>query len=164
MSAEKQTWTNLSQVLGYSTTAFREWRKLPGAPAVPDPSIWSDFIERNDLGTAGNRVSKGREHWLVEKLKKEVKLQDIRIEKEQRKLVDIDEVAVFVTNLLLGVKQAAYQMARELPRQVIGDELAEAQVKAEKYADQLMLDLQGRVESWWPEDVGMPDAEEEGEA
>lgn len=157
MTQKKATWTQLSKDLGFHVNAFREWRKLPGSPSEPDASEWKQFITENDLGTAGNRVSKGREHWLVEKLKKDVKLQDIRIEKEQRTLVPIDEVSEFVASMGFACRQWAYEIARELPRQIIGDNLAEAQAKSTTYADRMVSNLQGQVDGWWPETLEAPE-------
>lgn len=136
--------------------AIRQWRKLPGAPDTPDVEVWKSYIEANDLGLGGNRVGSDREQLLCAKLEKEIKRLDINIEKDMRQLVSIDDVSAFVASLLLGVKQTVYQMARELPRQIVGDELAEAQAKAQPYADQVMVDLQGMVAGWWPEDREVP--------
>lgn len=160
----KETWTNLAQALGVTVRGLRDWRKLPGAPATPNVESWKSFVETNDLGLAGNRVGNEREELLCQKLRGDIKLQDLKIEKEQRRLVDIEEVSAFVVNLLLGVKQTCYQMARELPRQIIGDDLAEAQAKAEPYADEVMNELQGQIEKWWPKDYQLPEPDEGGGA
>lgn len=151
MKKRTNTWTALARSTGYSVEAFRTWRKLPGAPSTPDPKQWEPFIEDNGLGLGGNSVSAGRRELMVRKLEKEVRLLDIKIQNELAKVVSIDEVQVFVANLLKDVSRVVRTTYQEMVDVCQGVDIAEGQVRTEKLADECMVELQNAVSGWWPE-------------
>lgn len=155
----RETWITLAKELGFTKTAVYSWRKLAGAPKTPNLVSWTKFVEENDLGVSGNRVTKGREYWLIEKLKRDVARNELKFKQESGAVIEIDTVADFVAQMGFSCRQWAYEIARELPRQIIGLELAESQLRARDFADRLVDELAAGIDSWWPEEQKPPDLE-----
>lgn len=105
----KGTWVKLSKEIGYTRQAVSGWRKLPGAPTEPNADEWQAFIDANDLGNAGNRVGADRAELLKEKLRKEIRLAEIKIEKEERKLIDRAEVDALHLHISTRQRSMLYQ-------------------------------------------------------
>lgn len=150
-SGQTGTWGALARSLGFTTRSLRDWRKLPGAPTEPDLAAWQAFIDANDLGTAGNRVGAGREELLKEKLRKEIELAGIKIDKERRRSIPRSEVDALLLHIATRQKTLLYQrLETELPPKLDGLSAAETRPILRKVADDIcdeMRDLTAQFEA-----------------
>lgn len=143
------TWGRLAKGLGYSTEAFRAWRKLPAAPQEPDPVKWQEYIEEHDLGVVGNRVSKDREELLRENVEKKNKLLDLQIDRESVRSVDRGSVGALLQRIGSMQKAMLYAaLEREYPGKVVGRNAAEIAVLGRNLADRISDVMQRDVEEW----------------
>jgi hypothetical protein len=145
----KTTWLKLAKELGYTRQAFTTWRKLPGAPTEPNADEWQTFIDANDLGNAGNRVGAGREELLKEKLRTEIRLGNIKIGKEERKLIDRSEVDAL--HLHIGTRQRSvlYEyLETEAPPKLDGLPAAQMRPILRKMADDICDIMAGLVDEF----------------
>ena len=140
----------LARVLGFSAPALSQWRtKFPGeAPQGFEVAEWQKFIASHNLGIVGNRVSKGREELLRLKLTTEVRLNEIKIAKEERKLVPAGDVESFLTYSSARLKAGLYRMIAELAPKVAGLEAVEVRQLMTEHADVLCVAMQSLVEEW----------------
>lgn len=146
---EKDTWAKLCSRLQVSRQAIYNWRKLPGAPASPDYQPWKDFIDENQLGIAGNRVGSSREELLQEKLRSEIRLNELKIQKEEGKTVLVSEVDE--RDLQLATLQKSYLYAvlgRELGARGAGKSAEELCVLGQNIADQICDVFTRGIEKW----------------
>jgi len=144
-----QTWSKLAIKLQVSTQAIREWRRLPDAPDVPDLERWKAFVELNELGIVGNRVSKDRETLLKEKLTKENRLLDLKIAKEEKTSVDRKEVDALFLHIATLAKTTLYPaLERELPPKAEGRTAAEISLIGREMADKIVDQMQRDMEAW----------------
>jgi hypothetical protein len=113
-------WGELAQRLRVSRGAIANWKKLPGCPQTPDYAAWEAFVKANELGVVGNRTSAEREDLLKKKLRSDIRLNEIKIAKEERSVVD--RAAVDQMLLRMGSLQKArlYQkLENEMPAKAV---------------------------------------------
>lgn len=104
-----------------STTAILAWRKLAGAPTVPDYDQWVAFRDEQELGIVGNRVDKGREELLKENLVKKNRLLDLEIAEKERKSVDRNAVNQMLLRMGSLIKTVSFQrLEHEMPAKALG--------------------------------------------
>lgn len=143
------TQKELASRLRTSVKSIQVWSKLPGAPTGLDLDEWLKFAEENQLGVAGNKVGAGREELLQEKLRSEIRLNELKIQKEEGKTVlvsDVDE-----RDLQLATMQKSYLYAvlgRELGARGAGKSAEELCVLGQNIADQICDVFTKGVEKW----------------
>lgn len=146
---EPTTQKELAARLRVSVTSISNWSKLPGAPTDLDLGTWKAFVEANDLGNSGNRMGGGREELLQEKLRGEIRLNQLKIEREEGKTILVDEVDE--RDLHLAAMQKAYLYAvlgRELGARGAGKSAEELCVLGQQIADQVCEIFNQGVEQW----------------
>lgn len=139
----------LAQHLRVSVRSLQAWSKLPGAPGGLDVEEWRRFAEENSLGISGNKVGAGREELLQEKLRSEIRLNELKIQKEEGKTVLVSEVDE--RDLRLATLQKSYLYAvlgRELGARGAGKSAEELCVLGQNIADQICDVFTRGVEKW----------------
>jgi hypothetical protein len=149
MNETKQTWKAVYEATGFSHTAVREWRKLPGAPEGPDPVAWVKFIDDNQLGNAGNRVSADREHWLTEQAQYRAKLLEIEHKRAVGEIVMKVDLDARDARIAGAQKAALYEiLTTELPVKSEGKSAGEIRVLNREAADRICVIMQERLSDW----------------
>lgn len=143
------TQRELASRLQVSVTAVSGWGKLPGAPTDYDVEKWKAFMEANQLGISGNRIGKGREELLQEKLKGEIRLNELKIQKEEGRTVLVSDVEERDLHLATLQKTVLYQkLGRELGARCAGRSAEELCVLGEQVADEVCSIFSEGVEKW----------------
>lgn len=148
--SEHKTHTALARALNVSSTAIRNWqREYDDAPKTWTEADWREFIDRHGLGQAGPRKSRRREELLVEKLASEVRLNQIKIQQAEAKLIPAEDVDNYLLFLAARVKSAMYQgFTTELPPKVAGLEVSDIRRLAREHADLVCVSMQHALEDW----------------
>lgn len=135
--------------LQVSRQTIAEWRKLDEAPQVPNYERWKAFVEMNELGIVGNRVTKDRETLLKENLTKKNKLLDLQIAKEEKRSVDRSEVDSLFMHISTLAKTTLYPaLERELPPRAEGRTAAEISLVGREIADRICEQMARDIEAW----------------
>lgn len=143
------TKSELAQHLRVSVRSLQSWGKLPGAPTGLDVEEWKKFADENQLGIAGNRVGGSREELLQEKLRSEIRLNELKIQKEEGKTVLVSEVEERDLHLATLQKTVLYQkLGRELGARCAGRSAEELCVLGEQIADEICGIFSEGVEKW----------------
>lgn len=143
------TQRELAARLRISVQSLSGWSKLPGAPTDYNVETWKAFVEANQLGVGGNRVGVGREELLQEKLRGEIRLNQLKIEREEGKTILIDEVDARDLNLASLQKAYLYAvLGRELGARGAGKSAEELTVLGQQVADQICEVFNQGVEQW----------------
>jgi hypothetical protein len=148
--SDHKTHTALARALNVSSTAIRNWqRDFDDAPKTWTEAEWRDFIDRHGLGQAGPRKSRRREELLVEKLASEVRLNQIKIQQAEAKLIPAEDVDNYLLFLAARVKSAMYQgFTTELPPKVAGLDVSDIRRLAREHADLVCVSMQNALEDW----------------
>lgn len=149
LKPEPTTQKELAARLRCSVQSLASWGKLPGAPTDYSLEAWKSFVEANQLGVGGNKVGGGREELLQEKLRGEIRLNQLKIEREEGKTILVDEVDE--RDLHLASMQKAYLYAvlgRELGARGAGKSAEELCVLGQQIADQVCAIFNQGVEQW----------------
>ena len=146
---EKPGWGLLAKRLHFSRIAIYEWRKLPGAPQEPNLEEWKLYIESNQLGHSGNRLTKKRDELLGEKTTREIRLLDLKIAKEEATSMDVDEVGDLLLHLSSFAKTILYQrLSRELGARCAGKTPEELTHFGNDIADEICAQLSDAITKW----------------
>jgi len=149
MNETKKTWKAVYEATGFSHMAFREWRKLPGAPNEPDLEAWAKFIEDNQLGNAGNRVSEDREHWLTQQAEFRAKLLEIEHKKATGEIVMKEDLDARDVRIASAQRAALYEiLTTELPVKSEGKSAVEIRALNREAADRVCVLMQDRLGEW----------------
>jgi hypothetical protein len=144
--------TSLGAELGFSVAAFSQWRaRYTDTPDTLHADKWREWIARNGLGTKGRQASKSREALTNEKLASEIRINHIKISKEERKLIPADEVESFMLYASSKAKSALFQMVAETAPKCAGLEAGEIRGILRSAADVICLSMQTTVEDWQTE-------------
>lgn len=150
MSKQPLTTADLARELGFSATAFSKWRKsFPDAPAGIDVTEWRAFIAKHGLGTRGNHQGATKTELAERKLRAESRLLEIKIAKEERRLIDAKDVDSFLLFLSSRLKSVLYQTFQtELPPKLAGLDVAEVRRMSREGADLVLLSMQTLQDEW----------------
>lgn len=153
MSNPITTTAALARELGFSISAFGKWRKsFPDAPAGIEVEAWRAFIAKHGLGTKGNFQSESKAALAERKLRAESRLLEIKIAKEERRLIDAGDVDSFPLFLSSRLKSSLYQTFQtELPPKTAGLDVAEVRRLNREGCDLLMVSMQTLQEDWQAE-------------
>jgi hypothetical protein len=144
-----ETWVSLAEATGFSARAFRDWRKLPGAPKEPDREKWIAFIEEHQLGVVGNKVSADREHWLTQQAEFRAKLLEIEHKQAEGKIVYKSDLDARDMRIAAAQKTALYDiLTGELPVKSEGKSASEIRALNREAADRVCEVMQARLAEW----------------
>ncbi len=140
----------LAAALGVSDEALRLWRsEKPDAPKSNDVEEWRAFIARNELGEGNNRLNRATPELRARKLLSEIRLNELKISKEERKLIPAEQVDDFLLWLSSRVKSGVYQaFTTELPPKLAGLDVGEIRRLSREAADALCITMQSAVDDW----------------
>lgn len=144
--------TSLAAELGFSVPALSKWRNnYPDCPTILQADLWREFMARNGLGNrpgAGRPSNKSRDELTNAKLETEVRLNEIKIAKEERKLIPAEEVESFLLFAGSKFKSAVFQMVAEVAPKCAGLEAGEIRGIMRGHADAVCMSMQTTVEDW----------------
>ena len=154
---EIKTQTELARALGvaYQGTPFSQptlanWkRKYPDAPTGLVLSEWLAFVEKHELGFAGNRVTKSREELIKANLAADLKWKNLRIAQAERTLVPLDDVKAYTNHLgysMLHVLRS--RLENSLPPRVLGLDVVDVRQICRETLDSILTDLNDRIKEW----------------
>src|SRR6478609_4782385 len=89
------TWEELAGKLGCTRQAIAVWRKRADAPLATDFEQWSEYLKKNDLG--GRTKVPG--NLKDEKTRHEIELLKAKVARENRRVIDRDEVNQLLLNI-----------------------------------------------------------------
>lgn len=147
-SAEQlcSTQAELAQRIKFSAGAISGWKNLPGAPAELHVGQWLEFIKANDLG---KKPAKGKEALQKEKLETEIKINGLKIRREEGRTVEIAEVEERDLHLSTLMKTMLYQrLGRELGPRGVGKDASQLNLLGEQVADEICEIFQRGIETW----------------
>lgn len=146
--------TSLAAALGarglsFSVPAFSAWKKrYDDFPPTLHEELFVEFIARHQLGSKGRPGNKSREELTNDKLRSEIRLNEIKIAKEERKLISADEVESFLLHAASKTKSALYQMVAECAPKCAGQEAGDVRTILRGGADGICRSMQTTVEDW----------------
>lgn len=150
MSQKHKTLTAVAHALGMTQPSLAAWKaRFPDAPKSFDADEWKQFIARHELGNSNNRANRGHEDLRRRKLASEVRINELKIAKEERKLIPADDVDAFLLHLGSRVKANLFQLfVGELPPAVAGLPVEEIRIRCEEKADAMCISMQGALEQY----------------
>ena len=144
--------TSLASELGFSVPALSKWRNnYADCPAILQADLWREFMARNNLGHkagAGRPASPTIQEAKLRKLNSESRLNEIKIAKEERKLIPAEEVESFLLFAGSKFKSAVFQMVAEVAPKCAGLEAGEIRGIMRGHADAVCMSMQTTVEDW----------------
>jgi hypothetical protein len=154
----KRTRVWLAKQLGFTPTSVAKW-EVKYSSEVPrnefgmidygNVEAWKGLIDRHELGTAPNRMSEDKEELTKEKLRSEIRLNELKIQKEEGRTVLVSEVDE--RDLQLATLQKSYLysvLGRELGARGAGKSAEELCVLGQNIADQICDVFTRGVEKW----------------
>lgn len=107
------TWVLLASRLGVSNQTLTAWRAKPGAPTDTDPEAWEAFVREHGLGA---KVESGAALARRQKTELETELLKAKLAKEQRRVIDREEVSRLMLRIATEQRSLLYQLLEtELP-------------------------------------------------
>lgn len=99
------TWEELAGKLGCTRQAIAVWRKRADAPLGPDFEQWSEYLKKNDLGGRPKILGSLKD----EKTRHEIELLKAKLAREQRRVIDRDEVNQLLLHISTRSRTMLYQ-------------------------------------------------------
>ena len=121
-----------------------QWRKLPGAPQERDVVKWKAFVEQNQLGKrlSGSALRDEETRHKIELLKS-------KIDREQRRVIDREEVNRLLLHVSTDGRTVLYQlMESELPPKLDGMAAAQMRPILREAADSIADRMAGLIERY----------------
>lgn len=158
----KELWVGTNEALAFlevSKQTLYEWRKADGFPEPKKEgrkNIWDvvairDWINSKGLGTGANKPENDREALLCDKLRKEIELLAIKIEKERGVLIDRDEADRILAKVAIAGRSLLYQLLEtEFPMEGEGLSVPELRELGRSYADRICLAMKKEIDEWAP--------------
>lgn len=138
-------WKMLAAKLGVSVQSVAVWRKMPGAPLEPIWEQWEPFVKEHKLGEQVRRLS-GFE-LREEKTKHEIELIKAKVAKEQRRVIDREEVNQLLLHIASRAKTMLYQfLETEAPPKLDGLPAAQMRPILREMADSIADEMAGQIE------------------
>lgn len=146
------TMLGLARAIGFSQPAISGWKKrFPDAPKGYDVAEWLAFIKQKNLGTVGNRVSKGREDLLKEKLTEEIRQLRLNNASKERKLIPSADVDGFLMHCASRLNVALDRLCTECAPKCAGLEVGDVRRILREHADTMRLTMQTAADDWHAE-------------
>lgn len=147
--------TSLATELGVSVPTISQWRaRHDDTPETLHADAWREFMKRKGLGNrpgAGRPAAPGMQEAQLRKTIAEARLGEIKIAKEERKLIPAGEVEAFLLYAASKTKSALFQMVAETAPKCAGLEAGEIRGIMRGAADAICLSMQTTVEDWQAE-------------
>jgi hypothetical protein len=141
-----ETQNELAQRVKVSAGTISSWKNLPGAPKELHVGQWIEFMKSRMLGPYGK---KDRETLMKEKLETEIKLNGLKIRKEEGRTVEIGAVEERDLHLSTLMKTMLYQrLGRELGPRGVGKDASQLNLLGEQVADEICEIFQQGIETW----------------
>lgn len=99
------TWILLASKFGVSVQTMKVWRQKEGAPVTTDFPLWEEFVKKQGLGMRGLAGASLKD----EKTKHEIELLKSKINREQRRVIDRDEVNQLLLHIATRSRTMLYQ-------------------------------------------------------
>lgn len=149
--------TSLAKELGCSVSALCAWEnRYDDTPKELKAEDWKEWITAKGLMRStgaghGRPPDKDWEGLRNEKTETEIRLNKIKIAKEERQLIPADEVSTFLTYAASKTKSALFQMVAETAPKCAGLEAGEIRGVLRTAADTICLSMQTTFEDWQAE-------------
>ncbi len=129
------TWVLLAARFGVSVQAINGWRVRPGAPETTNLQEWEAFVKEQGLGLKKeSALSESKQ----EKLKLEAQLLRAKLAKEQRRVLDREEVSRLFLRIATEQRAILYQFAEtEAPPKLDGMTAAQMRPILREFADSI---------------------------
>ena len=149
--------TSLAAELGFSVPAFSAWRKrYDDTPDTLHADKWQEWIKSKGLGRStgaghGRPPNVSLQAAQLRKISSDARLNEIKIAKEERKLIPAEDVESFLLYAASKTKSALFQMVAEVSPKCAGLEAGEVRSKLRDACDGICLSMQTTVEDWQKE-------------
>ena len=158
MDVEKERFTqkSLCEHTGFSRPTINKLRRENGAPESNDPDEWDIWLDKHpEVGLAGNRVSKDREHWLTEQAEHRARLLQIERQRADGDVVMKADLDARDQRVALAQRTALYEiLTNELPVKSEGKTAVEIRALNRDAADRVCLLMQQKLNDWARADEG----------
>ena len=139
------TWEELAGKLGHTRQALAYWRKRADAPLGTDFEQWREYVKKNELGGNGKGLAGGALR--DEKTKHEIELLKAKVAKEQRRVIDREEVNQLLLHISSRAKTMLYQfLDTEAPPKLDGLGAAQMRPILREMADSIADEMAGVIE------------------
>ncbi len=147
MAKDLPSWSALAIALGYSTRSLHKWRALDGAPKTPNQEAWEAFAASQGLGSGGKHSS--LEDLKAERLRKQIELDQIKIDQQKRLIIPADELDSFLGGLATMSRAAVYAaLETELPPKLEGQSVVKIRKLCRESADSICDRMQAEFTKW----------------
>lgn len=152
-------WLNGKRTLAHlniSKETLYLWRKEPGFPQPKkqgrsnywDVGAIKEWMSAHGKGSR-SKEAEGLEELRCEKLRKEIDLLAIKVEKERGLLVDRAEISSLLLNVASGQRALLYEvLVQELPDRLEGLDLVARRTELENTADRIVLGMKEAANKW----------------
>lgn len=103
VDAERPSWAWLARYLEVSLPTLTAWRKTSGAPKGIDVMSWKTWVENNRKRNGGSKELRD------EKTRHEILLIKSKLDREDRKVIDRDEVSRLLLHIAAQQRALLYQ-------------------------------------------------------
>lgn len=100
------TWILLASKFGVSVQTMKVWRQKEGAPVTTELGLWETWLKKEGLGMRGLSGAGLKD----EKTKHEIELLKAKINREQRRVIDRDEVNQLLLHIATRGRTKTYQL------------------------------------------------------
>jgi hypothetical protein len=126
---------DLCDALACDNRTLRRWRKHPDAPGTNDVAAWAAFKERHGLGRGGSQTKAELQE---EKLRRENRLLDLKIAREEGKTIFAEDVKAYLVSLSAKWDQLlTLKLETEIPARLIGKDIVAARAEARAVHDEI---------------------------
>lgn len=143
------SWAKLAEALSVSRQSVSRWRKMPGAPETPDLDEWQIFVTENDLGLGGNLSSEDKTELVKEKLRTDIDIAKVKLEKERGRLIDRNMVDGFLARYeVIWQSRGRSRFVNEIQPKLEGLGPAERREVCKREWAEFCAEIKEVVESW----------------
>ena len=133
------SWDALAKKLGVSRQAVVLWRKLDGAPESRDVPSWEAFVAKNGLNVNGQGKPTDMRQLKEEKLVLDIALTQAKLNRENRKVIERDEVNRLLVHIGAEFRTNLYQfLETEAPPKLDGMSSAQMRPILREMADAIL--------------------------
>lgn len=138
----------LARQLGVDEKTLREWKKREDAPGPNDVDGWKKYIEANGLGV---RASASIVQLRAEKLAVETRILKLKEKRENRQLVEVEEVRRHLAVMAAKFDQLLTQkIDGELPARVVGKDIVATRAECRAVHDEIREITATGLSNWNP--------------
>lgn len=139
---------SLARALGCDRTSLPEWRRRGDAPVDNNLETWREYCQKHGLGRF---IQKTKTQLQEDKLRRDIKLADLKIAREEGNMVDVDTMANYVARFSAKLDQLLTQKIEvELPPRVQGKDIVEIRREARAVHDEIREIYNKALPEWKP--------------